>query len=432
MRVAFVSQPRDPIVASGVQRGSVAIVTWELARHIAESHLVQIYAPQSPGEAREERAANGVTIRRVPRSFRQLHKILDIGTGIFELSPPYFSMSAFHREYASDVANELSRDPPDIIHVQTYAQFIPQFRRAAPKARIVFQVHDELLTRVFTPALEERIGMADAIVTCSDYITQKWRARFPAKASRIETIGNGVDLERFRPGDPAPSNRRVLYVGRVSPEKGVHVLVQAFERLLTEVPDAELVIVGPAGLLPWSQVSLLKDDPHIAALQPFYGNTLSDRIDRQIVHARESYSNAIVAGVSAATRARIQVRGAVSYDDVPRLYQESAVLAVPSLVNEPFGLPLAEAMASGLPIVASRCGGIPELVTEGSTGSLVERGDVEALAQALRRALTEPTVRSGMRHAARSQAEARFGWQLASARLARTYDPLTGAVPASA
>jgi hypothetical protein len=69
MRVAFVSQPRDPVFASGVQRGSVAIVTWELARHLAESHLVQVYAPQYPGEPREERAANGVTIRRV-RSIR--------------------------------------------------------------------------------------------------------------------------------------------------------------------------------------------------------------------------------------------------------------------------------------------------------------------------------------------------------------------------
>jgi glycosyltransferase involved in cell wall biosynthesis len=431
MRVAFVSQPRDAIVASGVQRGSVAIATWEVARRIAQVHQVRIYAPPSAGEPTEERAANGIVIRRVPRSFRQVHKILDVGTGILDLSPPYFSTGAFHREYASDVAQELGRDPPDVIHVQTYAQFIPHFRRAAPKARIVFQVHDELLTRVATPALEERIAMADAIVTCSDYVTQKWRVRFPAKAAHIETIGNGVDLERFRPPDSPASARRVLYVGRVSPEKGVHVLVEAFERVLSEVPDAELTLVGPAGLLPWSQVSLLKDDPHMAGLQPFYGDGVFDRIDKQIVHARDSYTNAVTARVLAATRARIRMLGAVSYDEVPRLYHESTVLAVPSLVNEPFGLPIAEAMASALPVVASRCGGIPELVRDGETGWLVERGDVAALARTLRGALTEPAALSGMRHAARSQAEATFGWQLASARLARTYEELTGAVGAS-
>jgi glycosyltransferase involved in cell wall biosynthesis len=431
MRIAFVSQPRDPIAASGVQRGSVAIVTWELARRIAPMHQVQIYAPQSPGEPHEEQAANGIVIRRVPRSFRLLHKILDVGTGILELSPPYFSMGAFHREYASDVAQALARDPPDVVHVQSYAQFIPQFRRAAPKARIVLQVHDELLTRVSSPALEERIAMADAIVTCSDYVTQKWRTRFPGKVAHIQTIGNGVDLERFRPPDAPSSMPSVLYVGRVSPEKGVHVLVDAFERLLSDVPDAELTLVGPAGLLPWSQVSLLKDDPHIAALAHFYGDGLFDRIDKQITHARDSYTSAITARVLAATRARIRTLGAVSYDEVPRLYRQSAVLAVPSLVNEPFGLPIAEALACGLPVVASRCGGIPELVQEGETGWLVDRGDVPALARALRQALTDAVTTSGMRHAARSRAEATFGWELASARLARTYDKLTDAAGVS-
>lgn len=420
MRVAFVSQPRDAIVASGVQHGSVAIVTWELARRITEHHEVQVYAPRSPGELREERAANGITIRRVPRSFRLLHKILDVGTGIVDLSPPYFSTGAFHREYAAEVARELARDPPDIVHVQTYAQFIPLLRRAAPKARIVFQVHDELLTRVTSPAVAQRVAMADAIVTCSDYVTQRWRERFSASAQQIQTIGNGVDLERFRPADAA-SKRRILFVGRVSPEKGVHVLAQAFERVLTEVPDAELVIVGPAGLLPWSQVSLLKDDPHVAALQRFYGHDVIDRVRKQIVHARDGYASAIAASVSTATRARIETRGAVGYDEIPRLYHEAAVLAVPSLCNEPFGLPLAEAMASGLPVVASRCGGIPEIVRPGSTGWLVERGDVAGLARALRTALTEPAVTLGMRHAARFQAEATFGWQLAAARLTRAY-----------
>jgi glycosyltransferase involved in cell wall biosynthesis len=420
MRVAFVSQPRDPIVASGVQNGSVAIVTWELARRIADSHEVTIYAPHVSGQLPEERAPNGITIRRMPNSFRLLHKALDLGTGLLNLSPPYFSTPGFHREYASDLVHALERDPPDIVHVQTYAQFIPLIRRAVPKARIVFQVHDELLTHVGTPAVESRVSAADAIVTCSDYVSQRWRARFPQAAGRIHTVGNGVDLERFRPvEDEVPP--RVLYIGRVSPEKGVHVLVQAFERVLAAVPDAQLQIVGPAGLLPWSQVSLLTDDPHIAALAPFYGRSLGERIQKQIVHAADGYLTDLRSKVTAATFGRIQMRGAVAYDDVPRLYHETAVLAVPSLVNEPFGLPVAEAMASGVPVVASRCGGIPERVQDGTTGLLVGRGDVEALAQSLQRILIDRATRTGMGNAARSQAEAVCGWSFAAARLANIY-----------
>jgi glycosyltransferase involved in cell wall biosynthesis len=420
MRVAFVSQPRDPIVASGVQNGSVAIVTWELARGIAESHDVTIYAPHVSGQLPMERASNGITIRRMPNSFRLLHKALDLGTGLLNLSPPYFSTQGFHREYASDVVHALARDVPDVVHVQTYAQFIPLIRRAVPKARIVFQVHDELLTHVRTPSVESRVSMADAVVTCSDYVTQRWRARFPLRADHIHTIGNGVDLERFRPVEREVPPR-ILYIGRVSPEKGVHVLVQAFERVLAAVPDAELQIVGPVGLLPWSQVSLLTDDPHIAALAPFYGCSLTERIQKQIVHAGDGYLTDVKAKVTSATLARIGMRGAVAYDDVPPLYHETAVLAVPSLVNEPFGLPVTEAMASGVPVVASRCGGIPEHVQDGVTGILVERGDIDALSQSLQRILIERTTRVGMGHAARLQAEADCGWSLAAARLADLY-----------
>ncbi len=420
MRVGFVSQPRDPIVATEAQNGSVAIVTWELARRIAETHDVTVYAPHDSGQLPEERAPDGITIRRMPNSFRLLHKTLDLGTGLFDFRPPYFSTQWFHREYASDVAHALGRDRPDVVHVQTYAQFIPLIRRAVPKARIVFQVHDELLTRVRTPALESSVSMADAIVTCSDFVTQRWRARFPRRAEHIHTIGNGVDLERFRPiGREVPP--RILYIGRVSPEKGVHVLVQAFERVLEAVPDAQLQIVGPVGLLPWSQVLLLTDDPHIAALAPFYGRSTVERIRKQIVHAREGYLTAIRAKVTAVTFARIEMRGAVPYDNVPRLYHDTAVLAVPSLVNEPFGLPVAEAMASGVPVVASRCGGIPERVRDGETGLLVERGDVDALAQSLQRMLLDRNARIGMGHAARLQAEALCGWSLAAARLATLY-----------
>jgi glycosyltransferase involved in cell wall biosynthesis len=420
MRVAFVSQPRDPIAASGAQGGSVAIVTWELARGIAKAHQVTIYAPHASGQLPQELAPNGIAIRRMPNSFRMWHRLMDVGTGLFDMRPPYFSTQWFHREYAFDIAYALTGDEPDIVHLQTYAQFIPIVRRAVPKARIVFQVHDELLTRLRTPAFESSVAMADSIVTCSDYVTQRWRARFPQRASSIHTVGNGVDLERFRPAD-RDRPPRILYIGRVSPEKGVHVLAQAFERLLPAIPDAELHIVGPVGLLPWSQVSLLFDDPHMAALARFYGRSFSERIDKQIVHARDGYLTEIKAGVATTTASRIQMRGAVAYDGVPALYHETAVLAVPSLLNEPYGLPIAEAMASAIPVVASRCGGIPERVQDGATGALVARGDVEALAQALQRLLLDRTARIGMGHAARSQAEAICGWPLATARLSNVY-----------
>ena len=430
MRIAFISQPRDSIAATGTQRGSVAIVTWELARRLTDRHDVTIYAPLTAGQPAEERGPENVLVRRTPTAYRRLHKAIDFGTGLLGMRPPYFSMDAFFREYANAIAAELVRDPPDVVHIQICAQFIPIIRRAVPGARIVFHTHDELLTHLDRETIERRIGAADAIVTCSDYVTQRWQARFPNRASHIHTVGNGVDLERFQPG-PGDENftaePAILYVGRVSPEKGVHILAQAFERILARVPGARLSVIGSAGLLPFNQISLLDDDPHVAALRSFYGHGLLDRVSKQALHARTSYLDAIRARVTPATLERIRFHGPLEYMDLPALYRSAQLLVAPSLCAEPFGLPLAEAMASGLPVVASRAGGMAGIVDDGRTGKLVERGDIAGLADTAVALLSDAHVLAGMRRASRLSAEARFGWKAAAGRLENIYESLSGA-----
>jgi glycosyltransferase involved in cell wall biosynthesis len=431
MRIAFVSQPRDPIAATGAQRGSVAIVTWELARRLASRHDVTLHAPLAEGQAYEERGPGNLRVRRTPRAFRRFHKMMDFGTGLLGLHPPYFATPMFFREYGRAVAGALAEEAPDIVHVQICSQFIPLIRQAVPRARIVFHTHDELLTRLDKATIERRLAHADAIVTCSDYVTRCWRMRFPARAGHIHTIGNGVDLERFHPDTPGESGASavepsVLYVGRVSPEKGVHILAQAFERILARIPRATLSVIGPAGLLPFNQISLLEDDSHVATLRRFYGTGLLDRVRKQALKARSGYLDAIRASVRPATLARIRFHGPLEYRDLPAFYRAAHVLAAPSLCAEPFGLPLAEAMASGVPVVASRAGGMASLVEEGRTGRLVERGDVEGLANATISLLTNETALAGMRRASREAAEARFGWQAAAGRLEKIYQHLSG------
>jgi glycosyltransferase involved in cell wall biosynthesis len=430
MRIAFVSQPRDAIAATGVQRGSVAIVTWELARRLANRHDVTIHAPLAGGQSREERGPENVLVRRTPRAYRRFHKTVDLGTGLLGMRPPYFSTPLFFREYGNAVAAALAEEAPDVVHIQICAQFIPAIRRAVPRTRIVFHTHDELLTRLDKATIERRLAGADAVVTCSDYVTDRWRARFPSRASDIHTIGNGVDLERFHPGASDESSAvepSMLYVGRVSPEKGVHILAQAFEQILARVPGARLAVIGSAGLLPFNQISLLEDDSHVAGLRRFYGRTFLDRVRKQAIKASTSYMDAIRASVRPATLSRIRFHGPLEYMDLPALYRSARLLVAPSLCAEPFGLPLAEAMASGLPVVASRAGGMPGIVEDGRTGRLVERGDVQGLADASVALLTNEPMLIGMRRASRQAAEARFGWQAAAGRLENIYERLSGA-----
>lgn len=431
MRIAFVSQPRDAVVASGVQRGSVAIVTWELARRLAARHDVVIYAPLAPGQAPEEHSASGVTIRRVSRSYRRAHRAVDLGTAMLGMQPPYFARAVYFREYVAGVAEWLRRCPADVVHIQVASQFISVLRRAAPHATLVLHAHDELLTRIDKSLIEPRLALLGAVVTCSDYVTQRWRARFPAHAARIWTAGNGADLERFQPQAPAGAaeygrvqrgaGREILYVGRVSPEKGVHVLASAFERVARSIPDARLTIVGPSGLLPFSHIGLLADDVHVASLQEFYGFGLVDRFKRQILRARRGYVDDVLSRLSLNARSRTQIVGALAQDALPEIYRRASVLVAPSMLNEPFGLPLAEALASGLPIIASRAGGMAGVVEDGVTGRLVERGDVAGLASVIRTLLMDASTLGAMRLAARAAAEARFGWKHAVARLEEVY-----------
>jgi glycosyltransferase involved in cell wall biosynthesis len=262
------------------------------------------------------------------------------------------------------------------------------------------------------------------VVTCSDYITHRWREKFSRRAARVHTLWNGVDLERFRPPEAdgeASASKHILYVGRLSPEKGVHVLAQAFDRVLDHIPDARLSVMSSAGLLPSNQFELLDDDPYIAELGRYYGRGMFGRVRKQLLSARRGYIDNIWSGLRPQARERISFNDSFGSVDLPEIYRSASLLAAPALCAEPFGLPLAEAMASGLPVVASRSGGMPSIVEHGRTGFLVERGDVASLAHVIASLLEDPEQLAAMSRASRSSAEARFGWHRVADRLEEIY-----------
>lgn len=155
--------------------------------------------------------------------------------------------------------------------------------------------------------------------------------------ARVKVVHNGVDVARWparsearRPGPP-----RLAYAGRLHPEKGIHVLQRAFERLERRLPGVELFLAG--------------EGPEHEQLEAW---------------AR-----------GRAVRLLGTVRG------LGPLFRDIDVLLAPTLVNESFGLSPAEAMCSEAPVVASNVGGLPEVV--GDCGRLVPRGDADALADAV-------------------------------------------------
>jgi glycosyltransferase involved in cell wall biosynthesis len=248
----------------------------------------------------------------------------------------------------------------------------------------------------------------------------------------MHTIGNGVDVQRFAPdtarsqsGQPA----RLLFVGRISPDKGVHLLVEAFDRVARERPDIELTLVGKVGMLPFELVSLLLSDDAAAldSLRPFYGRSMLAWLTKEVLGQRRSYSDHLEARLSPQTAGRAHFRGSVSLEELIRLYRQADLLVLPSIWRESYGLPVAESMASGVPVLASDCGGVPELVAEGVTGRLVPRLDLDALTHAMRDLLSDPARLREMGRQSRLRAQRLLTWDRSAERLERVYLDLVSA-----
>ena len=441
MKIAILNQPQDPIAAGEEQRGSVAIVNWELARCLARRHEVIVYAPKAHGQASRERWG-AIEIRRIPFVARRLHKAVQLLTGRLRLGAPYFTSRLYYTEYFSQVARDVAATRPDIVHVPVQLQFSALFKRALPGVRVVAHMHQDELAKLDLQLLRRDLPDVDAVATVSEFVTERARARLPEMAARIHTVGNGVDVLRFRPAvrsrDPHLRELhgrplRLLYVGRIAPDKGVHLLTETVDHLIREGADLELTLIGKPGLMPYDLLSRLLDGdmPALEAVRAFYGRSLGAWLEKEILRQGRSYSNTLRARLSLAAAQRVRFLGTVPLPALVRAYRAADLLVLPSIWQESYGLPVAEAMACGVPVLASASGGVPELIEDGVTGRLVPRLDPPALARALRELCGDPAHLQEMGRAARARAERLLTWARSAERLERLYLGLLAAQPES-
>jgi glycosyltransferase involved in cell wall biosynthesis len=188
----------------------------------------------------------------------------------------------------------------------------------------------------------------------------------------------------------------VLYVGRVEERKGVHVLLDAFEHVIApKHPDARLRIIGPNSY--WN-----------AQPTPFYAR-LAERCR---------------------AHPRVELCGPTYVDsELADQYRRAAIAVVPSVFPEALGLTPIEAQASGVPVVVSNAGGLPETVSAGASGLIFENGDADALGACVLELLADEPRRRCMAAAARAWAMTRFSWDLIAEQLEAVYVDL---VPSSA
>lgn len=213
-----------------------------------------------------------------------------------------------------------------------------------------------------------------------------------APADRVIVHHTGVDTSYFKPGDAtdgATPSGAILFVGRLVEKKGVRDLLEAVARLRSHGLEVPVEVIG--------------DGPERGSIERF---ARRERLD-------------------------VRMRGIQPRGEVRSAMRRAALVCAPSKVSrggdrEGFGMVLAEAQATGTPVVATRSGGIVDAVDDGRTGILVDEGDTEELARALRACFTDDELRLRLADAARPWVRERFDLARQTSRLESIYRNVAG------
>lgn len=408
MKISMVSEHASPLAAlggvdAGGQNVHVAALSVALARR---GHSVRVYTRRDdPGLPDVVPVCEGLDVVHVAAGpARTLPK---------DVLLPYM------RELAEGISTDWGASPPDVVHAHFWMSGVAALEAArrveAPGCPVpVLQTFHALGTvkkrhqgtEDTSPPqrtwLEPSVGRtADRVIaTCSDEVFEL--KAMGVQGNRISVAPCGVDLDLFGSGGPAePKGRRfrIAAVGRLVPRKGVDLAVQALALLAEKgLDDVELLIVGGA-----SDSAGVASDPE----------------------AQRLLALARILGVAD----RVVLRGQVPREQMPAVLRSAdAVVCAPWY--EPFGIVPLEAMACGVPVVASAVGGLIDTVVHGKTGLHVPPRDPRALASALFELLSNPEYAARLGAAGRQRARGRYSWARVATDTEKAYQVAMDSMPA--
>jgi glycosyltransferase involved in cell wall biosynthesis len=414
MKIAFINQPWS--LAAPTRGGdSIGIWIYQIARRLASKAEISVYGAKSGDKS--DYITEGIRYRgitsKIDKTLLSL-RILD-RWGISNPKRPIYASTLYYRNYIAKIARELSTQHVDIIHIHNFSSFAPIVRRFNPKAKIIIHSHCSWLSELDRNLIDRYIKNADLIIGCSEYTTSETRRCFPHLADRTQTVFNGVDTNHFVANKTDNNSRdgdkpKILYVGRISPEKGIHDLIDAFQEVLKQYPQATLDLVGQEAIVSPEFLVRISDDPMVKKLASFYPGSYLDKIKSRIPLA---YSD------------RINFVGGIDQEKILKYYTEADILVNPSL-SESFGMSLVEAMACKVPVIATRVGGMTSVIEEGKTGLLVEPANPSALAKGIIDLLGNSADRRQMGVEGDRRVNTLFSWDKISEDLFTLYLKLQG------
>jgi glycosyltransferase involved in cell wall biosynthesis len=402
MRICFVTREYPALGSHG---GIGTYAQNMVAGLAARGHQVTVIARSEKPMARFEEATSGgrVVIEPVCSAERWKLPAGNRYIGMAMRSLP-FSRAAAARFSAID-----RLQPFDIVEVPEYqgwglgvamAAVCPVVVRLHTHTALVRRLNNvgtDFDTRVVSLLERATLACGDMMLANSEALAHEVRQDFRLAKDQVGVLPLGIDTERFAPQDPTwlrsklalgPDAPILLYVGRLERRKGVETLIEAFARVRTHHPLAQLVMAGFSTDTGPGRQGLLE--------------VLKARVQEL--------------GMSQ----NVHFVGHVPYDQLPRYYAGCDLFLAPSHY-EPFGMIYLEAMACAKVTVGCDAGGVPEIIQHGRNGFLVKPGDHEGLGASLSELLQYPSWRDRLGKAAREHVLRHFSLPVIAERTEASY-----------
>lgn len=290
--------------------------------------------------------------------------------------------------YLHNALKRIRSNHYDLIQIDNRPSFIPAIRQAFPTTPISLFLHS--MTFVSSPMTTARKAAADLkganlIIGNSQSLMRTLSSKFPEHKHKIKFVHLGVDLNKFHPSrNKSDKPFRVLFAGRLIPRKGIPVLMKAIQIARRSNSSIRLSVAGGTGNA-----------------------------------AYKGYLRRTAKGLGIP----VAFKGNLSRSQIPAFYRSGSCFVCPSQKHEAFGLVNVEAMASGLPVIASTIGGIPEIVRNGHNGYLIDAyKNPGAFASRIVRLAKDPSLTRRLGKQARLDAVNRFSWAQTANKLIRIYE----------
>jgi spore coat protein SA len=311
--------------------------------------------------------------------------------------------------YLTKVITKLSKLNPDIIQIENRPKYIPIIRNKFQKVPIWLSLHSTMF--ISSPHIEKEkliscLHQADKIIVNSHFLKNYLIVQTGCEANKVIVNYLGVDIRQFQSKWSIDQKSKienfikqlnlegrkiVLFVGRLRKIKGIHKILQAMPSIIQAVPDTILIIAGSA----------------------FYG---SER--------RTSYVDKLHA-LAKDFPEHVKFMSFIPHAEIHVWFEAAEVVLVPSIGHEAFGLVNVEAMACGVPVIATNIGGMPEVIEHGRTGYLINTQNIEVeLSNCVIQLLNNPKRIKRLGLNSIDRVKENFTWEKSANRILQLYNQI--------